>query len=577
MNFAVSTMNSALEMMNFVGRPGTAAVQGLPEVVCNPHFDRGMAAWYFVPEDSSGMPVWAHERKGTVAHSARYPDWSRKPSRALHGWLVYICKDQAALVIQRIGRGWLTRLAAPRAKQEFKYFKKLDEVEYKAAQMIQARHRGAAARRKKLMETRSAVHIQSIMRGNLVRRKKERACMFDELSQAPRSQARKDARDSNQPLMEEIVGNLWRRFCDWNPTGEEGFTVTETIVRQIITDSNLDPQVLERSHRLVGSDLDAGGAYGFDDICALIAAAAGPQTQKSVAAEAPEGCIKAMMMMKTSCVMTSAERDSQLNGAGQPAGRHDIYQSLADAELHKLLRMLHKPAELRTDKELESLDKRWASGYEWFQDIKPELRRETCRYLRGGVLVATELIYQVGEPLTAVFFVARGSVRLQPGGLNVEASAPATLVGPGETFGFPSEDQIDADRSVDSAASVGGDSGGSAPRVVMWDERRTEVAEAEEGTVLLTLGIEMWSWVRAERTARERSTLCRLLRRYFCDSKNDESCIKHDEFCIKMMDFAFKLITFVLKMMNFYEARPCSTISRRMIISPWRPRSRNLQ
>ena len=44
------------------------------------------------------------------------------------------------------------------------------------------------------------------------------------------------------------------------------------------------------------------------------------------------------------------------------------------------------------------------------------------------------------------------------------------------------------------------------------DERRTEVAEADEGTVLLALGIEQWAWARAERSARERATLCRLLR-----------------------------------------------------------------
>jgi hypothetical protein len=32
----------------------------------------------------------------------------------------------------------------------------------------------------------------------------------------------------------------------------------------------------------------------------------------------------------------------------------------------------------------------------------------------AGVLTATEAIYHVDEPLTAVFFVARGSVQLQP-------------------------------------------------------------------------------------------------------------------------------------------------------------------
>jgi|EP01046_Picozoa_sp_COSAG06_P054855 hypothetical protein len=68
-------------------------------------------------------------------------------------------------------------------------------------------------------------------------------------------------------------------------------------------------------------------------------------------------------------------------GSGQTQGKHSKRSSvwsgereaaeqglsrLEEDELTKLLQLLHKPPELRTDKELEWLERRWACGYRWF-------------------------------------------------------------------------------------------------------------------------------------------------------------------------------------------------------------------
>jgi hypothetical protein len=66
-------------------------------------FATNVGKWYFASvEAHTAFPinVWAHERKGTPAAKCPYPSWLQRPSRALHGWLVYVSKNQAAVAIQ---------------------------------------------------------------------------------------------------------------------------------------------------------------------------------------------------------------------------------------------------------------------------------------------------------------------------------------------------------------------------------------------------------------------------------------------------------------------------------------------
>ena len=66
-------------------------------------FATNVGKWYFASVDAHRafpINVWAHERTGTPASKCPYPSWLQRPSRALHGWLVYVSKNQAAVAIQ---------------------------------------------------------------------------------------------------------------------------------------------------------------------------------------------------------------------------------------------------------------------------------------------------------------------------------------------------------------------------------------------------------------------------------------------------------------------------------------------
>ena len=172
-------------------------------------FATNVGKWYFASvEAHTAFPinVWAHERKGTPAAKCPYPSWLQRPSRALHGWLVYVSKNQAAVAIQvrkrhfsstfytknaiilprqardkhgksstqkgavfvaiqRFCRGWLARLALKREAADVQYFERLDEK----ARVIQARYRGHSQRVLRAMEKKAAVSMQKIMRGHVAR------------------------------------------------------------------------------------------------------------------------------------------------------------------------------------------------------------------------------------------------------------------------------------------------------------------------------------------------------------------------------------------------------------------------
>ncbi len=289
------------------------------------------------------------------------------------------------------------------------------------------------------------------------------------------------------PVQAGALANLRSRYAE---LGDEG-TLDVEALSQLLAEIGLSSQVFTNSQKLLSAGSEASAAYSFDDACALLAAADARSSQNDVLSEqqSAQQAIAIREALRTSCILTEHELGDASRG-----------KEVEEEELTRLLQLLHKPAELRTDKELELLDRRWACGYSWFQELASEMRKEMCRYLRGGMLAATEPIYLVGEPLTAVFFVARGRVQLYPGGSEVDAARdghhrPSRTVGPGEGFGLPSSAARDAGR-------------------VDWlgHERRTEVAEAEKGTVLLALGIEQWAWTHAERAACERAMISRLLR-----------------------------------------------------------------
>ena len=126
----------------------------------------------------------------------------------------------------------------------------------------------------------------------------------------------------------------------------------------------LAARVLERANALLGSDADTHTAYSFDDLCALIAAAGG--------------------MHRSS---PQPKQESEWAAGPDAAAEEGDDKDATDvSELDLLLRLLHKPAELRTDRELAMLDDRWAVRFEWFRQLTPSLRREMCRYVRGGAL-----------------------------------------------------------------------------------------------------------------------------------------------------------------------------------------------
>ena len=250
---------------------------------------------------------------------------------------------------------------------------------------------------------------------------------------------------------------------------------------QLLAEVGVPAHVLTGAQKLLSIGTEASALYSFDDACALLAAVARTHTsQDQVLSERQhtQQAIAIREALRTSRRLTEHE----LGGVSETQAEEE--------ELTRLLQLLHKPVELRSDKELEYLDRRWACGYPWFQELASETRRELCRYLRGGLLTAPEPIYLMDEPLTAVFFVVHGSVRLRPGKGTVapDGQQPLRTLGPGEEFGLPSTAASDAD-SMDWVGH----------------ERRTEAAEAEKGTVLLALGIEQWAWTYAERAACERA------------------------------------------------------------------------
>jgi CRP-like cAMP-binding protein len=454
-------------------RPSTASMSGQHKAF----FAANQGKWYFAPLAPDPfvetVPVWAHLRSGTDAADCDFPSWVCRPTRALHGWLVFVDKNQAALAIQRYVRGWFVRLTSRRLQEEEHNFALLAQATKKeeAARQIQAQFRAHAQRVVFLTMKTSAVWIQAMVRGWL-------------------------SRNSDQHRMTTIAGavqaeaaaNLRSKYTE---LGDEA-TLDVAALSQLLTEIGLSAHIVTNAQRLLATGLETSAAYSYYDACALLAAVNARSSQGDVLSE-QESARQATAIreaLRTSCILTEHE-------LGDASGGKEVEEE----ELTRLLQLLSKPAELRSDKDLELLDRRWACGYSWFQELSSHMRREMCRYLRGGLLAATEPIYLVGEPLTAVFFVARGRVQLHPGGSEVPGHnghnghhRPARTVGPGEAFGLPSAAK-DAD-SVD------------------WlrHERRVEVAEAEKGTVLLALGIEQWAWAHAERAACERAMISRLLR-----------------------------------------------------------------
>ena len=418
-------------------------------------FATDQGRWFFAYATAENRaPVWAHRRAGTDAADCSFPSWLCRPTRALHGYLVYLNNNQAALAIQRVFRGWFARITLQRLEEKRDYFDMVRRKEAEAARRIQAHYRGYAQRCSMSMMKKSAIRIQTVVR--------------DKAGEAPAV----------------AIANLRSRYAQ---LGDQGMLDVPTL-SQLLTEIGVPPHVVTGAQKLLSIGTEASALYSFDDACALLAAVAHTHTsQDQVLSERQhtqqETAIREAL--RTSCVLNAHELGDVSD------------KQMEEDELTRLLQLLHKPAELRSDKELEYLDRRWACVYPWFQELASQTRRELCRYLRGGLLTAPEPIYLVDEPLTAVFFVARGRVQLRRGNEIVACRGQQSLrtLGPGEEFGLPSS----AASAADSVDWLG-------------HERRTEVAEAEKGTILLALGIEQWAWTYAERTACERAMISRLLR-----------------------------------------------------------------
>ena len=128
-------------------------------------FATDQGKWFFAyTAAEKRAPVWAHLRAGTDAADCGFPSWLCRPTRALHGYLVYLNSNQAALAIQRVFRGWLARLTLQRLEEEREYCDMVHQEEAEAARRIQAPYRGYAQRASIPTMKETPIGIQAAVR-----------------------------------------------------------------------------------------------------------------------------------------------------------------------------------------------------------------------------------------------------------------------------------------------------------------------------------------------------------------------------------------------------------------------------